>query len=108
MASIGDTVRVFGKSYVRGTRRPGFNGRFTYRFMGEGVLLAKTDKRGHEHTSLANWSEEQLAEHFRTHLGCVNATGGKLQGDLTERNNPVLINGRVIWVGSDQINRRGR
>lgn len=103
---VGDKVRVFAKKYVRGTRRPGFKGRFNKSFQGVGVLIAKTDPRGHSGTATASWTEEQIRHHFATHVGLINATGYSVVGDVTEKNNPVLMpDGRVIWLDADAIQR---
>lgn len=99
---IGDKVKVFCKSYVRGTRRPGYAGRFTFRCIGEGVLLAKNDIRAWLHQP--TWTQEDIDNHLNSgHVGLANATGQNDGSGLTEKNNPVLINCEVKWLDRDQI-----
>lgn len=103
MFKIGDKVRYYSRNYVKGSRRPGGSVRYTYSFRGFGVLLAKTDRRGHRGTSLEHYTEEQLCQMFAGHVGLVNATGSNQDG-LTDGNNPVLLpSGEVVWVYREQI-----
>lgn len=103
MFKIGDRVAVYSRQYVRGTRRPGFKGKFTFRFLRNGVLLAKNDRRAWGH--LPAWTQEDIDRHLNCgHVGLMNATGPAVGGDLTEGNNPVLLdNGDVVWVYATQI-----
>ncbi len=100
---VGDTVKVFAKKYIRGTRGPGFAGRFTRKALGFGILLSKFDPAAHAGTATGDWTEEQLRVHFGSHIGLINATMANDNG-LTERNNPVRMpDGRVIWLDRDSI-----
>ncbi len=103
---VGDAVKLFLRSYVRGSRRPGCpNGKFTYRQhrLKTGILLAKDDPRAHVGTLTAGWSAEQLRQHFASHVGLANAVGGESNG-LTDGNNPVLMpDGEVLWVYREQV-----
>jgi hypothetical protein len=97
---------VSAKHYVRGSRGPGRPAKYRYSRLGEGVILSRVDPAAHVGTPLADWDEPRLAAHFASHLGLANATGAATGNGLTAGNNPVrLADGRVVWVGADQIDR---
>jgi hypothetical protein len=100
----GDKVRVFAKSYVRGTRRPGFNGQFRFRFSNEGILLSKSDPRAWADSPYhAGMTADELHAWMTKHVGFANATGAAGDDGLTDKNNPVLVGHYVQWLDRDQI-----
>lgn len=102
---IGETVQYFTRSYVRGTRRPGFNGRYTYRFASLGTLIARNDPRALAYDpATRNMTPEQYQQWSASHIGFQNATGATGEDGLSEGNNVVLLpNGEVVWVYREQI-----
>lgn len=102
---VGDRVRFCTRSYVRGSRGPGRPARYTYRFWSEGVLLAKNDLRAYAHEAGITQAE---VDRRLGMLAVVNATGGAAAGDLTEGNNPVLLDcalggQKVVWAYAEQV-----
>ena len=99
---VGDTVRVYVRSSIKGTRSPANpNGRFRYRYLDEGCLLAKNDIRAWAHKP--TWGQAEIDAHLGGHIGLANATGQVSDG-LTDGNNPVLLpDGEVLWLYREQI-----
>lgn len=101
---VGDSVTLYGSSYVRGTRRPGFRGRFRRVLLGGGVLLSKHDPAAHAHTPLEGKTPDELRAILGACLAFRNATGNTVAGDITAKNNPVRLDtGRVVWADAANV-----
>lgn len=104
---IGDRVRFYTRRYIKGSRGPGRPARYAYSFCCEGVLLAKSDLRAYAHEPGITQAE---VDRRLGMLAVANATGGTVAGDLTEGNNPVLLDRLppghlvpVVWAYAEQV-----
>lgn len=102
---FGQRVALYNRKYVRGTRRPGFAGRFRYTFAGYGTLVRRDDPRAlAADPATRHMNAEQYAAFAAAHVGLQNATGAVGPDGLTDGNNVVVLeNGEVRWVYREQI-----
>ena len=111
MFNFNDKIAVYALKYIKGSRRPGFKGKFTKKYLGNGILLPPTSILAHFYPNgnvrpgsnhLIGKTEQEIQEFFNNNLALNNATG-KSEDGLTEGNNCVLFNGETLWVYREQI-----